>query len=276
MELLLGKPIAEKLLRKLGEDIHASHIKPGLAVILIGDDPASHLYVGLKEKAAREIGMYFERHFFSTTDTEENIVETVHTLNQNAGIHGIIVQLPLPNGFDENRIIEGILPEKDADGFHPTTLEHYFSGDESSQPVFPRAVSRLIQSSGQSVAGEKGVVLVNSELFGRVMMKTLELLGIRTEIFQYKKWETERGKLKGAKVIVTACGVPRLIRSEHLSSGSIIIDGGITRVGDKIFGDVDIVSARDLSGWIAPVPGGVGPLTVASLLERVVDRALHP
>lgn len=275
MELLLGKPLSLHLLTELREKILHSSVKPGLAVLLIGEDPASKLYVGLKEKAAEKIGVYFERHFFPATEKEETILEKIKELNRNPSLHGILVQLPLPTRFNENRIIQAILPEKDADGFHPTTLERYFRGEKNAQPVFPRAVARLILSPGENIQGKKAVALVNSELFGKVMQKTLEDLGLSVSLIYRQEWEEKKSLLSRAKVVVTAWGEPEIVQGTLLSPGTIIIDGGITRVGEKVLGDVASQDLDRLSGWRAPVPGGVGPLTVASLLERVTELTLR-
>lgn len=274
MKFLYGKPLAEKTLADLKETIARSGVTPGLAVVVVGDDPASHIYVGLKEKAAQSIGMKFERHTFPVAAKTDEIREKLGALNEDPAINGIIVQLPLPSHIDESRVVERILPEKDADGFHEATLRRYFTDEREAQPVFPRAIAHLIQSVGEDFKGKKAVAIVNSELFGRVMDKALTDLGLKTSSILRQHLLAKETELREAKVVVVACGEPGLIRGENLSPGTIVIDGGITRREDKVLGDVDLESTFHLDGWITPVPGGVGPLTVAMLLSRTTELTM--
>lgn len=273
MQFLFGKPLADEILTKLQTEVSGLSIVPGLAVVVIGDDPASKMYVGLKERAATSIGMHFERHEFSTESVSQAVFDRIRALNADPAIHGVIVQLPLPAPFDESAMIGSIAPGKDADGFHPETLKHYFQGEIQCQPVFPRAVARLIRSAPVDLTGRSAVAIVNSPLFGTVMDQTLRLLGLESRVIARADFERQKDILHQAAVIVTACGEPGLLRGHMLSPGSVVIDGGITRRNDKVLGDVDLESVAELPGWIAPVPGGVGPLTVASLLERTVQLA---
>lgn len=276
MALLYGQPIAERMLAKTRARIAESGRSPGLAVILVGSDEASHLYVGLKEKAAREIGIRFEKFVFSENAGTEEIFRQIDALNGRPDIHGIIVQLPLPAGFPTDILIARLDPRKDTDGFHQQTLAAFFAGDARACPVFPRAIVELLRATRQDFHGENGLVLANSELLGRVMVQALTLEGLDAEyvVIDTKTRQTLSKKTKRARVIVSACGIPRLLTGEMLAPGAIIIDGGISKENDKVVGDVERESVESVAAFLSPVPGGVGPVTVASLLVRVTDAAL--
>ncbi|MDD5396827.1 MAG: bifunctional 5,10-methylenetetrahydrofolate dehydrogenase/5,10-methenyltetrahydrofolate cyclohydrolase [Candidatus Moranbacteria bacterium] len=269
MKLLYGKPVAEKILGRLKTDIFRHASKPGLAVILVGDDQASHLYVTLKEKMAKEIGMNFFRRDLSENISEDELLLMISQFNVDPNVHGIIVQLPLPKKFDTDRIISAIMPQKDADGFHSENIEHFLAGTGNVWPVFPRAIMQLIENSGEKLTGKNGVVVANSHEFGKIMCACLDKLEISSEYVLSKDVSWNLGKIKAADVLVSAVGSPGLIRGEMLKEGAIIIDGGIEKVDDKVLGDVDFGSTKELSGHITPVPGGVGPVTIACLLENV-------
>lgn len=275
MALLYGKPVADKILTETKGRIETALVVPGLAVILIGEDVPSHLYVGLKEKAAQAIGIHFEKHFFSGEASPRVIFERIAELNARDYIHGIIVQLPLPLGLPTDEIIAHIDPAKDTDGFHPETLTRFLSGQYDACPVFPRAVVELLHETKQAFHGEKGLVLANSALLGKVMVQALALEGLAGEyVLSSEKKEIIVEKTKQARVVVTACGVANFITGEMLSPDAIVIDGGIAHIGNTVVGDVQRKSVENKIAFLSPVPGGVGPVTVASLLARVTDAAL--
>lgn len=272
--LLSGKKIADRILGELKEEIDRASLKPGLAVVLVGDDVESHKYVGLKEMRAQEIGVYFEKHLFPTTVSAEQIKETIQLLNERRDIHGIIVQLPLPDGFDADEIVARIHPHKDADGFHPETLRQFLAGRQELCPVFPRAIRELMQETGTMLQGERAVAIVNSALFGQIIQVTLQTLGLEVQVlFGTLPHETISQATREARVVVTACGIPRFLTADMLSSKAIVIDGGNVHVDGKVCGDVDRLSVEKKVAWLSPVPGGVGPLTIAFLLKRVVQNA---
>lgn len=273
MTLLYGKPVADKIFDDTKRRIESSGITPGLAVILVGDDPASRIYVGLKEQTAGRIGMLFEKHGFSASAAQDEIIAAIETLNQQKNIHGIIVQLSLPDGFDTDRIIAAIAPEKDADGFHQETLKRLFSGDKGSYPVLPIAVLELLRATRETLVGKNAVVVVNSELLGQVMTQVLRLEGIHAEFILADRIEAEPMRLKSARIVISACGIPNLIKGDMLQLGVIVIDAGITRVGDVVVGDIEQDSVGAVASFLTPVPGGVGPVTVATLLARVTAAA---
>ena len=275
MALLSGKLIAERILAETKDRILVSGVRPGLAVVLVGDYIESHKYVGLKEERAREVGILFEKMIFPPTVTSSELIATIEGLNARTDIHGIIVQLPLPTGMPTDEIIATIDPKKDTDGFHQETLKRFLGGDISATPVFPRAIMALIREAGMSFHGEKGIAVVNSSIIGRVLAFALSLEGLESEyILRAEGKEAIARETKEARVVVTACGVPDLITADMLSSDAIVIDGGNVHVNDKVQGDIERESVLAKVAFLSPVPGGVGPVTVATLLARVTDAAL--
>lgn len=262
MKLLYGKPIADDILNRLKNDISLRDEKPGLAVILIGNDQASHLYVSLKEKTAREIGMNFFRFDLTENVSENEILDLIQKLNADEKVYGIIVQLPLPSGFDSGKIISKINPKKDVDGF-------FAKNEKDLQPVFSRAIMLLAESSGENSKGKKAIVIANSDDFGKIMTAALEQKNVLAAYFLAKDISENISKIREADIVVSAVGSHGLINGQMLKEGAIVIDGGIEKVDGKVMGDVDFVSTKDKKGFISPVPGGVGPLTIACLLENV-------
>lgn len=276
MMFLYGKPVADKILAETKSRIQQTGIVPGLAVILVGDDASSRLYVGLKEKTAGDIGVHFEKYIFDTGAREEDILVRIEDLNGRRDIHGIIVQLPLPSGYATDRIIARIDPRKDADGFHQETVKQFLSGKSEACPVFPLAMMELLRSSQAYQRGEKACVIAQSDLMGKVMTQALMLEGLLGEYVLYTdSAEKISEKLRGARVIITAVGVAHCITGAMVSDGAIIIDGGISHLAGKVAGDVESSSVAEKADWLSPVPGGVGPLTIACLLKRTAFLAEH-
>lgn len=276
MALLYGKPIADRLLSRIRSEIKESGIIPRLAVILVGDDFESHKYVGLKEERAKEAGMAFEKHLFPGTATHEEIFEDIERLNNDESVHGIIVQLPLPDGFPTDEIISHIDPKKDVDGFHEETVKTFLLGNCDVCPVFPRAIVELIRETGTQFYGERAVAVVNSEIMGKVMAFALSLEGLQAEyVLSSEGRESIAKRTAAARVVVTACGIPDLLDASMLASDAIVIDGGNVHVDGKVRGDVKWEEVADHVAFLSPVPGGVGPVTVATLLARTADAALR-
>ncbi|OGI16582.1 MAG: hypothetical protein A3J63_01900 [Candidatus Moranbacteria bacterium RIFCSPHIGHO2_02_FULL_40_12b] len=269
MKLLKGKLIAEKILNNLKLEIKRRGIKPGLAVVLIGDDKASRIYVNLKKKAARKVGVGFYIFKFGDKAEENKIIKKIKDLNADKKISGIIVQFPLPKKFNTQKIINAIDLKKDADGFSA-------KGGGKISPVFPAAIVKLINQAFPKVQPSeflrlnlRSVIIANSEIFGRTIKSMLEEKNIAAEYFLYKNIKKNIIKIKNADIIVSAIGIPKLIKGDMIKKGAIIIDGGITKKGKKVLGDADYKSVKNTAGWLSPVPGGVGPVTVACLLENV-------
>lgn len=270
MEQLKGAQIAKEMLDHLSVAIAEHKKKPALAVVLVGDDQASRLYVTLKEKAAKQIGMrFFAFNFFAKAD-EHQILETVHNINADPSIHAMIVQLPLPGGLDTAKIIDAIDPQKDADGFSPRSE---FAQSENLDnitiwPVFPRAIIKLIEGSGQQIIGKKAITIANSKEFGETMTKMLSSRGTFAQYVLSADFEQQKEVIKEADIVVSAVGKGGFLKGSDLKDGVIVIDGGIEKIGEKVRGDFDGSTAENKEGWYSPVPGGVGPVTIACLLEN--------
>ncbi len=273
MQLIYGRPVADAILEGVKGVVAHSDSRPGLAVLLVGDDPASHLYVSMKEKAALSVGIHFVKEVLLDTISEADLISCIEAWNEDENIHGILVQVPLPAGFDTDRIISAIDPRKDVDGFHPETVERFLAGDNSACPVFPRALMELFYSTKVNPQGLTGVALVNSEYFGTVMMKAMENEGIVPRIVLADDFQKGGVDISDADIVFSACGIPSLIQGHQVKEGVILIDGGIAKWNGKIVGDVDAESVTPKAIFLSPVPGGVGPVTIACLLRRTMQLA---
>jgi methylenetetrahydrofolate dehydrogenase (NADP+)/methenyltetrahydrofolate cyclohydrolase len=279
-KIIDGKSLAREIRTKIKEKITTLGITPGLAVILVGADPASHLYVGLKEKAAAEVGIHFEKFLFFATEPEEKIITKIEELNSRPDIHGIIVQLPLPVGYDESKITTAIDPQKDADGFHPENVAKLLAGESKIIPPVISGILRLIESTGEELKNKKIAILANSEILAKPLEKIFDENEVKTIIMP----EALNDEISDADIVITALGRPKIITAEKIKPGAILIDVGTTRLDDgTTVGDVDFSAAGGFAsgeesvlqkaGWITPVPGGVGPMTVAMLLQNVLELA---
>lgn len=260
MKVLKGKRIADKILKDLKGRIKKEKTKPALAVVLVGDDKASRIYVNLKKKAAKKIGINFQLNEFPKNSDEKGIIKKIKELNADKKISGIIVQLPLPKKLNTQKIINTIDPKKDADGF---------SAKSKIDPVFPKAIVEMIKSAKKDLKGRKGMVIANSEMFGKIMAEALRKIGLQAEYVLGKDAKKYAYCLRRSNVVVTAMGKPQSLKGNMFKDGAIIIDGGIAKRGKKVFGDVDVKSIQDKNIFLSPVPGGVGPVTIACLLENV-------
>lgn len=280
MELIKGKLIAESILTEIKERVERQSQKPKLAVIMVGNDEASQIYVKLKEKASKDVGIDFQKIIFPAEVEEIKVIETIKKLNEDSGVNGIIVQLPLPPSLSKSKVIDAIAPDKDVDGFHRENRNAFLEGKEGILlPVFPVAIVKLIEEAIKNNKilnrPQKVVIVCHSPEFGEVMKKVVQTIGLEGEfVFCDELKKTSSNKyaqiiLKRADVIVTACGVPKLIDKNLVKKNAIIIDGGITRENGKVIGDVNIGSIQETDCVVSPVPGGVGPVTVAMLLRNV-------
>lgn len=275
MPLLPGTTVAQTLLAEVEMTIRQAKLRPGLAVILVGDYIESHKYVALKEARAKEIGVYFEKHFFPDSVSADELFALIDTLNSRSDIHGILIQLPLPLGLPTDELIGKLLPAKDVDGFHMVTVNHFLAGDRAACPVFPLAVWELIHATHEKLQGERGIAVVNSVLLGEVFAQSLRLEGMEGEyVLRSAGPEAIATATRGARVVITACGIPDLITADMVSSKAIVIDGGNVHVNGKVRGDVDRDLVLHKVAWLSPVPGGVGPVTIACLLKRVTLAAI--
>src|SRR3989338_2300756 len=268
-KIIDGKKIAEKILNELKSKIKDLKEKPGLALVLVGSNPASEIYVNFKEKTCKEVGFYCERFNLDENIGELDLLNLVNDLNQKTNIHGILVQLPLPKQINEHLIINSILPHKDVDGFTPVSLGNLVSENTIMAPATARAVMKLIESTGINIDGKNAVVVGRSNIVGKpVAMMLLEKNATVTICHSRTKNLAEH--TKKADILVVAAGKPKLITKEMVKEGAVVIDVGISRVEGKIVGDVDFENAKEVAGFITPVPRGVGPMTIAMLIENTL------
>ena len=272
--LIDGKAIAQQLRTSVKEKVSARVAQglraPGLAVILVGSDPASEVYVGSKRRACEEVGFVSRSYDLPASTTEAELLDLVSTLNIDDEIDGILVQLPLPVGLDANLVIEHIAPNKDVDGFHPSNVGKLALRLPGLRPCTPKGIMTLIQSTGVKPHGLDALVIGASNIVGRPMTLELLLAGCTiTTTHRFTKNLEE--KVRNADLIVVAVGKPKFIPGEWIKEGAIVIDVGINRLDNgKLVGDVDFDIAKEKASFITPVPGGVGPMTVASLIENTL------
>ncbi len=269
VHIIDGKKIATNLRSELQQQVKKFATQPGLAIILIGDDPGSHTYVGLKEKAAQEAGIYFEKHIFPDTVPEEIITTLINKLNDNEKINGIVVQFPLPPALSKDHIIKAIKPSKDVDGFHPANMKALRQGRPSITPALSEGIVRLIKSTKVPLSGKRVLVLANSTIFSEPLDCLLAKEGVQTQGCNPEVGQCQLSSQQ-ADILVVAIGQPRKITASYIKPGAMVIDVGYNRVAEKPVGDVDFESVSQKAGWLTPVPGGVGPMTVAMLLKNVV------
>jgi len=270
MNTIDGKKIAQKIKLSLKKKISHSPITPGLGVILVGKDPASRLYVSLKEKACQEVGIKFKKFIFPTQTSAKKIIKTINSLNDSSDIHGILIQLPLPSNINTNKIISSMDPKKDVDGFHPKNLQLLFQGKKILEPVLIKAIWTLIKNAlgSKKSQGLKCAIIGKSDIFTKPLEIILSQKGIASNRFNLKSLQSV--SLKDYNIIIVAVGKPNFLKGSMFKPGTIIIDVGINKTkNNQIVGDVDLATTKNIAGWITPVPGGVGPVTVAMLLENI-------
>jgi methylenetetrahydrofolate dehydrogenase (NADP+) / methenyltetrahydrofolate cyclohydrolase len=265
-----GKEIAKKLRSSIAKQVTKLDRKPGLAVILVGDDPASAVYVRNKDNACKEVGFYSEKINKSADITQTELLSEVERLNNDDKVDGILVQLPLPSHLDANQVIEAINPNKDVDGFHSENIGKLMQNKPHLRPCTPKGVMTMLATTGIDLVGKNCVVVGASNIVGRPM--AMELLNARATVtICNSKTQDLSNKIKQADVVVAAVGKPKMIKGDWIKDGAIVIDVGINRLDDgSLSGDVDFDSAQDKAAWITPVPGGVGPMTIATLLENTL------
>ena len=272
--LIDGKAIAKQLRDSIKEKVYlrtsSGKRAPGLAVILVGCDAASQVYVGSKRKACEEVGFVSRSYDLPATTTQDELCAVIDELNNDADIDGILVQLPLPVGLDANLIIEQINPEKDVDGFHPSNVGKLALRQPGLRPCTPKGIMTLIKSTGIKPHGLDALVVGASNIVGRPM--TLELLLAGCTVTTTHRFTKDlESKVRNADLIVVAVGKPAFIPGEWIKEGAIVIDVGINRLeSGTLVGDVEFNVAKEKAAYITPVPGGVGPMTVASLIENTL------
>ncbi len=272
--LIDGKKIAKELRLSVKEKVDQRLAKgqraPGLAVILVGADPASQVYVGSKRRACEEVGFVSRSYDLPVTTTEKELLALVSELNNDDAIDGILVQLPLPEGIDGNCVIEHINPKKDVDGFHPSNVGKLALRQPGLRPCTPKGIMTLIQSTGVNTKGLDALVVGASNIVGRPMSLELLLAGC-TVTTTHRFTKDLENKVRNADLVVVAVGKPEFIPGDWIKEGALVIDVGINRLDTgKLVGDIEFSVAKDSAAFITPVPGGVGPMTVASLIENTL------
>jgi len=267
----IAKSIKDELAIKVSKLQQEGKRTPGLAVILVGENPASKIYVGSKSRSCEEVGFISKLYEFPDSITETALLDHIENLNNDPTIDGILVQLPLPKHIDSTKVIEHIRSDKDVDGFHPYNVGRLAQRIPALRPCTPKGIMTLIKSTNVDILGMNAVVVGASNIVGRPM--TLELLlKVCTTITTHKFTKDLRSFVEQADILVVAVGKPKFIPGDWIKPGAIVIDVGINRLEDgKICGDIDFEVAKERASFITPVPGGVGPMTVASLMENTME-----
>ena len=273
--LLDGNAMAAELTEALRGRVDALRAKgciPGLAVILVGDDPASQIYVRSKEKACEALGIYSETHRLPVDTAQEALEKLIEGLNRDGRVSGILLQLPLPKGLDEANALRRIAPEKDVDGFHVENAGKLFTGQEGVVPCTPKGILYMLKKANVPLAGREAVVIGRSNLVGKPIAQLL--LQENCTVTQcHSRTADLASHTKRADILVCAVGKPRFITADMVKPGAAVVDVGINRVDGRVVGDVDFDEVDKVAGYISPVPGGVGKMTIVMLMENTVEAA---
>ena len=267
-----GKAIAKEIQKEVTSQIQKLGLNPGLGVILVGNDPCSELYVKLKQKAAQKVGINFNLYNFDEDIRQEEILETIEWLNKDEEIDAILIQLPLPKHLDTSAIIKSINPKKDVDGFHPENIKAYLNNEETIVPGLSMGIAQLLQSTQENLSKKECSIIARSKEFTQTLKHTLKAFDINSSIINPDD-KNALDKIDSADIVITASGKPNWIQSKNIKDHSILIDVGTTQVKEKTIGDIDFESCSKKADWITPVPGGVGPMTVAMLLKNTIALA---
>lgn len=275
--ILNGKEVAERIKEELKGKVYelkSQGIFPSLAVIIVGDDPASRVYVNNKKKACEQLGIRSEEYALPDDTSESELIEIIERLNKDETVSGILVQLPIPEHINEKRVIETINPKKDVDAFHPVNVGRIMTGGYDFVPCTPAGIMELIKESGILPNGKECVVVGRSNIVGKPMAMLL-LHENGTVTICHSRTKNLSEKTKNADILVVAVGKPKFITADMVKEGAVVIDVGINRTEDKkLVGDVDFEGVKDVASAITPVPGGVGPMTVAMLMKNTVKAAV--
>lgn len=267
-----GKTIARQIEQEVIAELARVSWRPGLVAVRVGDDPASEVYVRNKAKKADELGLRGEQRIFPESMTEAGLLAEIRRLNEDGEVDGILVQLPLPKHIDSKKIIDAVDPAKDVDGFHPINVGRLHLGRPTLVPCTPAGVMRLIDSTGEKIEGKNAVVIGRSDIVGKPQAALL-LQRNATVTICHSRTRDIAAITKQADILVAAIGKPRFVTANMVKPGSVVIDVGINRVDGKLTGDVDFANAKEVAGWITPVPGGVGPMTIAMLMRNTLTAA---
>lgn len=276
-EIINGKEVSKKILYEIKvetEQLYEKYeLKPGLAVVLVGEDPGSQIYVKNKRETCAKLGFYSEAYDLAYDTTESELLRLIDDLNNEPSIHGILVQLPLPKHIDEKRVLEAISPQKDVDGFHPSTQAKIFLGTATLEPCTPKGVIELLKRYNIKIEGKHAVILGRSNIVGKPLALML-LKENATVTICHSKTENLSEITKTADILVAAIGKANFVTSDMVKEGAVIIDVGMNRLADKkLAGDVDYNNVFSKVNAITPVPGGVGPMTIAMLMKNTIESA---
>ncbi len=275
-KLIDGKAVAASVRTQVAQEVlqlKAKGIMPGLAVVIVGDDPASRTYVNNKKKACAEVGVYSEEYALPASTSQQELLDLVNRLNQKKDIHGILVQSPLPNGLNETAIVEAIQPNKDVDAFHPSNVGRIMIGNFHFLPCTPAGVIELLRSANIDICGKNCVVIGRSNIVGKPMAMLL-LHNNGTVTICHSKTKNLAEICQKADILVAAIGKPKFVTADMVKPGAVVIDVGMDRdENGKLCGDVDFVNVEKKASFITPVPGGVGPMTIAMLLKNTIVAA---
>lgn len=275
-EIINGKEIGEVIRKSIAERVDRlkeSGVTPGLAVVLVGDDPASHTYVSSKEKTCKQLGMFSERIDLSESVSQQELLTVIDRLNNDPAIHGILVQLPLPKHIDESAVIFAIDPTKDVDGFHPVNAGKLMIGEEGFIPCTPFGIMKMLDYIGYNLTGKHAVVIGRSNIVGKPIGQLL-LQRDATVTYCHSKTADLPSITRQADLLIAAVGRPKMITSEYVKNGAVVIDVGINRAEDNsLCGDVDFDDVKNVASAITPVPRGVGPMTITMLMQNTLLSA---
>jgi len=271
-----GKAIARKLRAAITTEVaqlETLGVRPGLAVVLVGDNPASKVYVGMKEKACRDVGIFSDEHTLPAETGEAELLALINRLNNDERIHGILVQLPLPKHINESRVLEAIAPHKDVDGFHPYNVGRLVTGKPAFRPCTPYGIMVMLQETGIDLTGKEVVIVGRSNIVGKPVAFMCLQQHATVTVCHTRTVDLPK-KIAMADVLIAAVGRPEVIRGEWIKQGAVVIDVGVNRVGEKkLVGDVEFEAAAQRASHITPVPGGVGPMTITMLLQNTLQAA---
>ncbi|WP_315567460.1 bifunctional methylenetetrahydrofolate dehydrogenase/methenyltetrahydrofolate cyclohydrolase FolD [Aggregatibacter aphrophilus] len=266
----LSNQIKSNVAQQISHYVERGKRAPGLAVILVGADPASQVYVASKRKSCTEIGITSKSYDLPETTTEQALLELIEELNQDNTVDGILVQLPLPKHIDSTKVIEKISPEKDVDGFHPYNVGRLCQRIPTLRACTPYGVMKLLETTGISFYGKHAVIVGASNIVGRPMALELLLAGCTVTV-THRFTEDLASHIRQADILVVAVGKPKFIKGEWIKEGAVVVDVGINRIDGKLVGDVEFEIAAERATYITPVPGGVGPMTVAMLMQNTLS-----
>ena len=275
-QILDGNALGQKLradFKQRAEELAAQGVRPGLAVILVGEDPASQIYVRNKVNACAQAGFHSEKHTYAADVEPKEVFDKIAQLNADPKIHGILVQLPLPSHFDPDAVLDAIAPEKDVDGFRAENVGALMQGQPCFIPCTPYGAMKFFEEAGINLKGKEAVVVGRSNIVGKPMAMLLLHAGATVTVC-HSQTKDLKTHCQRADILVAAVGKPKMITSDMIKPGAVVIDVGINRLPDgKLCGDVDFESAKEVAAFITPVPGGVGPMTITMLLANTLESA---